>query len=104
MAHLTTIFQQALFPLQMTQSWTCKVAQMPNAKRKFLDVIVVLAQKDFKVRYRNSVLGFIWSLLNPLAFMIILTLVFSYLLRLKHSELRCMGSNRRFNLEIPLNP
>jgi lipopolysaccharide transport system permease protein len=46
-----------------------------------LDVVTVLAQKDFKVRYRNSVLGFIWSLLNPLAFMIILTLVFSFLLR-----------------------
>jgi lipopolysaccharide transport system permease protein len=46
-----------------------------------LDVIAVLAQKDFKVRYRNSVLGFLWSLLNPLAYMVILTLVFSLLLR-----------------------
>jgi ABC-type polysaccharide/polyol phosphate export permease len=44
-------------------------------------VIVVLAQKDFKVRYRNSILGFLWSLLNPLAYMVILTLVFSLLLR-----------------------
>ncbi len=42
---------------------------------------MVLAQKDFRVRYRNSVLGFLWSLLNPLAYMVILTLVFSYLLR-----------------------
>jgi len=49
--------------------------------RHYLDVIAVLAQKDFKVRYRSSVLGFIWSLLNPLAYMVILTLVFSFLLR-----------------------
>ena len=42
----------------------------------------MLAAKDFKVRYRNSVLGFVWSLLNPLAYMAILTLVFSYLLRI----------------------
>lgn len=47
----------------------------------YLDVITVLAQKDFKLRYRNSVLGFLWSLLNPLAYMVILTAVFGYLLR-----------------------
>lgn len=47
----------------------------------YVDVIIVLARKDFKVRYRNSVLGFLWSLLNPLAYMVILTMVFSFLLR-----------------------
>jgi len=35
------------------------------------------------VRYRNSFLGFFWSLLNPLAYMVILTLVFSFLLRVQ---------------------
>jgi lipopolysaccharide transport system permease protein len=49
--------------------------------RHYLDVITVLAQKDFKVRYRNSILGFLWALVNPLAYMAILTLVFSLLLR-----------------------
>ena len=47
----------------------------------YLDVILVLAEKDFKVRYKNSLLGFLWSLLNPLAYMVILTVVFSLLLR-----------------------
>jgi lipopolysaccharide transport system permease protein len=46
-----------------------------------LEVISILAERDFKVRYRNSFLGFFWSLLNPLAYMVILTLVFSILLR-----------------------
>jgi ABC-type polysaccharide/polyol phosphate export permease len=54
---------------------------LTNNFTHYLDVIVVLAQKDFKIRYRNSVLGFLWSLLNPLAYMVILTLVFSFLLR-----------------------
>ena len=47
----------------------------------YYDIVVTLAKKDFKLRYRNSVLGFLWSLLNPLAYMVILTAVFEYLLR-----------------------
>ena len=54
---------------------------LSNRLRYYIDVITVLVQKDFKIRYRNSVLGFLWSLLNPLAYMVILTLVFSLLLR-----------------------
>lgn len=52
---------------------------MARGTRQYFDMITVLAEKDFKIRYRNSVLGFIWSLLNPLAYMVILTLVFSVL-------------------------
>jgi lipopolysaccharide transport system permease protein len=54
---------------------------MKKGSSHYLDVVLVLAQKDFKLRYRNSVLGFLWSLLNPLAYMSILTIVFSLLLR-----------------------
>ena len=46
----------------------------------YLDIVLVLAKKDFKLRYRNSVLGFIWALLNPLGYMLILTVIFSLLL------------------------
>ncbi len=52
-----------------------------NGLKRYLDIVIVLAKKDFKLRYRNSVLGFLWSLLNPLAYMVILTVVFSLLLR-----------------------
>lgn len=46
----------------------------------YYDIVVTLAKKDFKLRYRNSVLGFLWSLLNPLGYMVILTAVFGYML------------------------
>lgn len=33
----------------------------------YLDLILTLAHKEVKVRYKNNVLGYIWSLANPLA-------------------------------------
>ena len=33
---------------------------------RFRDLLVNLVRKDLKVRYKNSVLGFLWSMLNPL--------------------------------------
>lgn len=48
---------------------------------RYTELVKTMTIKEFKLRYRNSVLGFLWSLLNPLAMMVILTLVFSTLLR-----------------------
>lgn len=35
-----------------------------------------LAAKEFKVRYKNAALGFLWTILNPLLLMLVLTFVF----------------------------
>ncbi len=40
-----------------------------------------LVMRDLKLRYRGSVLGFAWTLLNPLLFMGVYTLVFSVIMR-----------------------
>jgi len=45
-------------------------------------LIYVLVTQELKLRYRGSVIGFFWTLLNPLVFMIIYTLVFSVFLRI----------------------
>ena len=47
----------------------------------YSELVKNLTVKEFKLRYRNSFLGFLWSLLNPLCMLIILSLVFSTLLR-----------------------
>ena len=39
-----------------------------------------LVVRDLKVRYRNSALGFVWCLLNPLLMMVVFTVVFSVLM------------------------
>ena len=49
------------------------------AKDRF--ILQQLVTKDFKLRYRRSVLGVVWSVLNPLLMMIIMSFVFSYFLR-----------------------
>jgi ABC-2 type transport system permease protein len=42
-------------------------------------LLAELVRTDFKLRYQGSILGYAWSLLQPLFFFIILYVVFSYL-------------------------
>jgi ABC-2 type transport system permease protein len=44
-------------------------------------ILSVLVSRDFKLKYRRSVLGIAWSVLNPLLMMIVLAAVFSYMFR-----------------------
>lgn len=57
---------------------------MTNTRTKFKRdwfTLSSLVGKDFKLKYRRSVLGVLWSVLNPLFMMIILSVVFSYFFR-----------------------
>ena len=49
------------------------------AKDRF--ILQQLVSKDFKLKYRRSFLGVLWSVLNPLLMMIIMSFVFSYMFK-----------------------
>lgn len=49
--------------------------------RKFQPLLGELVARDIKIKYRRSVLGVLWTLLNPLFMMIILSVVFSNLFK-----------------------
>jgi ABC-type polysaccharide/polyol phosphate export permease len=55
--------------------------QLIREIRKNRELIWALALKELHVRYKRSALGFLWALLNPLLMMIILTMVFSTVMR-----------------------
>ncbi|MBW1930589.1 MAG: ABC transporter permease [Deltaproteobacteria bacterium] len=42
-----------------------------------------LVYKEVKLKYRGSFLGFLWSLLNPLSMIIVYTVAFKYIIRIK---------------------
>ncbi len=48
---------------------------------RFRELILLLVQRDLKVRYKRSVLGMAWTLLNPLLQMVVYTLVFSTIMK-----------------------
>jgi ABC-2 type transport system permease protein len=47
----------------------------------YRELLKELILRDLKTKYRRSVLGYLWSVLNPLLMMIIISIVFSHMFR-----------------------
>ena len=86
------LFAPKLFFLGLTAAITTAMVLVLVFKREFVrwqvisfnrykHLLRLLVKRDFVSRYRKSVLGVLWSLLNPLLTMLVMTLVFSYLFR-----------------------
>lgn len=53
------------------------------AIKRYKYLLLDLVTKDIKTKYRRSALGVIWSVLNPLLMMLVLTAVFSSIIRVE---------------------
>ena len=51
--------------------------------KKYWFLIRQLMSRDFKVKYKRSVLGVLWSLLNPILMMAVMAVVFSQMFKFK---------------------
>ncbi len=49
--------------------------------KKYQPLLSELVSRDIKIKYRRSVLGVLWTLLNPLLMMVVLSIVFSNLFK-----------------------
>jgi ABC-2 type transport system permease protein len=64
----------------MAQVQSAADARAAAQNRVRLELLAELVRKDLKVKYKNSALGFVWSLANPLLYLAVFTLVFSVFL------------------------
>lgn len=74
-------------PAEMGRFMTCKGDYMNQDKGKlkqyihdfwaYRDLLRLMVAKSVKLKYRRSVLGYLWSVLNPLMIMVVMTIVFS---------------------------
>lgn len=62
---------------------TLNKANFFSDMKKFMPLLKNLVSKDFKIKYRRSVLGVAWSVLNPLFTMLVITTVFGKLLKIE---------------------
>jgi ABC-type polysaccharide/polyol phosphate export permease len=65
----TATWQSAAMGTRLVELW------------RYRDLLRNLVARDLKVRYRKSVLGFAWSLVNPLLMMAVFWLVFEFMLK-----------------------
>ena len=61
------------------QSWDSWLAKLKEAF-SYHFLLKNLVIRDVKVRYKNSILGILWSLLNPLLMMLVYTILFTILI------------------------
>lgn len=67
----------AMMELKISSGSKTKFSTIGKDLWQYRDLISILAWRDYKVRYAQTFLGFVWAFLQPLATLLIFTLIFS---------------------------
>lgn len=54
---------------------------MPNSTQHFLDLLVSMTEKEFRVRYKYTVFGFLWLILLPVLQMLVIGFIFTFFIK-----------------------
>lgn len=60
---------------------------MKRSSKQQVELVLSLAKRDIKARYKDSVLGFLWSLVRPAILTVVLWLVFTKILPMPFNEI-----------------
>ncbi len=53
---------------------------------EYREMIFSLVKKDLRGRYKGSMLGFMWTFINPLLQLLVFTMVFSIIMRANYEQ------------------
>jgi ABC-type polysaccharide/polyol phosphate export permease len=71
---------------------------------RYRELILRLVKRDLKVRYKSSVLGFLWSVAKPLLLVVVYTFVFDFLfgaeLRIEKDGAKILGAEIPYALYV----
>jgi ABC-type polysaccharide/polyol phosphate export permease len=67
--------------------WLARLVEDRRELVRFWPVIQNMVVQELRVRYQRSILGFVWTLLNPLLMMVTLSCVFSQFTHIEHYSL-----------------
>ncbi|CAN5676859.1 hypothetical protein BH10ACT1_BH10ACT1_43230 [soil metagenome] len=66
-----------------------EISKRPNPFQRavhvwqYRELLANLVRKELKVKYKNSVLGFLWTLLNPMLYLVVFSVVFQEVLQVQ---------------------
>jgi lipopolysaccharide transport system permease protein len=68
--------------IENTIAWSGKLLAHARELLRYRELLWLVTQREIKVRYKQSVLGALWAILQPLSLMVVMTVFFSWFARM----------------------